>query len=265
MIIDSHTHVANYGTADELIRGIKENELEKAVILPIAVSKDTKEAEKLNNFVSTTVLRDPRLEGFASVNPGSKDAVEEAQRAICELGLKGFKFDSNRQRFRFEDDGFWSLLECIKPLKVPVAVHSGYSPDSPDTEPLFFDPEEINEVVISFPDIEFIFTHLGRYENREEFPKVYPEKNVYFETSDAPPEVIQEVIGACGADKVIFGSDFKCDSYPVHEIEKIRALPVSDIEKEKILYKNIAKVLGIHVEKDGSRFQNLRKKILRYC
>ncbi len=262
MIIDAHTHVTHHSTADDLIRGIKENDLEKAVILPIAASKDTEETERLNNFVSTTILRDPRLEGFASVNPRSKDAVEEAQRAICELGLKGFKFDSNRQEFRFADDGFWSLLEGIKALKVPVVVHSGYSPD---TTALFFDPEEINEVVISFPDVKFIFTHLGRHENKEEFPKVYPEKNVYFETSHAPPEIILEVISACGADKIIFGSDFKCNFYPVDEIEKIKDLPVSDMEKEKILYKNIAKVLGIRVEKEGSRFQGLGQKILRRC
>jgi predicted TIM-barrel fold metal-dependent hydrolase len=106
---------------------------------------------------------------------------------------------------------------------------------------------------------------LADMKTKRNFQRCITQENVYFETSHAPPEIILEVISACGADKIIFGSDFKYDFYPVDEVEKIKDLPVSDMEKEKILYKNIAKVLGIRVEKEGSRFQGLREKILRHC
>lgn len=234
--------VERFGVAEDLLAGMKKNNIERACLLPVAASTNLAQTQKLNNFVSAVMLEHSNLDAFASVNPNAGSASEELDRAVRELKLRGLKLDPNLQRFRFSDDSLWQLLETAKNLRIPVAVHSGFSQGMRET---YFDPEEANEMVVSFQQITFIFTHMGRYKSKEDSPVVYPEPNVFYETSHSPAEIIQKAVEAYGADKIIFGSDFKYNFYPEYELKKILDLQISQRDREKILGENMARILGI--------------------
>ncbi len=240
--LETGVDVTHFGTANDLLEGMKKNSIERACLFPVATSTNAAQTQKLNNFISALMLEHSSLDGFASVNPNAKNASEELDRAVRELKLRGLKLDPNLQRFHFSDDELWRLLETAKNLKVPVAVHSGFSQGVRET---YFDPEEANEMVLSFPRLTFIFTHMGRYKSKGDSPVVYPEPNVFYDTSHAPVQVIQKAVEAYGADKIIFGSDFKYNFYPEYELKKILELHISPRDKEKILGENMAKILGI--------------------
>ena len=79
----------------------------------------------------TTLPRSPRrrtVHGFASVDPHKgEQAVDELERAVSELGLKGLKLHPIHQAFFPSDDAFRPLFDKCEELGVPVLIHSGYA------------------------------------------------------------------------------------------------------------------------------------------
>ena len=276
MILDAHTHIGmkaepipegqfallegyksafdgeldHYGAKEDLLRGMRDYGVSKALLLPVATSVEVEEAARLNNFMAA--MQDgSRLYAFASVNPVTADAVEELERAVKELRLRGLKLHPNLQRFRLSENRFWMLLESIKDLRIPIIIHSGYSPGMKES---FFDPKEADDVVSSFQDLTFIFAHMARNEKESDFPTVQLEGNVLYETSLAPTKVIEAVIETFGAERIVYGSDFQYNLYPRQELEKVMALQLSAAERDGILWENMAKVLGLSTPKKEKGF-----------
>ncbi|WP_456475261.1 amidohydrolase family protein [Candidatus Pyrohabitans sp.] len=267
MIIDSHAHftpegklsrlereaageyllatglkVTRYGSVEDLLKEMGKHGITRAVLMPVAASTSLREAERLNNLVAKAARGNSALIPFASVNPRCEGAVEELDRAVAELGLRGVKLNANLQDFTFGDDEVWTLFEAVEHLRIPVFIHSGFTVGMEKNN---FSPEEVNELISSFPRVTFIFAHMGRHRSREDLPSVMPEPNVYLETSHAPGEVILRAIEISGADRIIFGSDFRYNFYPGYEIEKLTALPLNEEERHRIFYANAARLFGI--------------------
>ena len=59
-------------------------------------------------------------------------------------------------------------------------------------------------------------------------------------------EEAREIIRAYGADKVLFGTDYPMWEYKA-ELERFKALGLTDEEERLILYKNAAELFGIEV------------------
>jgi hypothetical protein len=281
MIIDAHTHfstakelsalereaareyllatgieVSRYGSVEELFEAMKKHGIAKAVLMPLATSTSLRETEKLNNLVAKAARESEAIIPFASVNPNCEDAVEELDRAVAELRLRGVKLNPNLQGFTLDQDEVWTLFEAIEQLRVPAFIHSGFTVGMEKNN---FSPEEANELIASFPRVIFIFAHMARHKSREDAPRVIPEPNVYLETSHAPAEVILKAIETFGVDKLLFGSDFKYNFYPSYEIEKIASLPISEEEKRSISYANAARLFGVE-KKNGLLSSLLRKR-----
>ena len=68
-------------------------------------------------------------------------------------------------------------------------------------------------------------------------------KNVYFETSASASFGIYNIIKAVGHKRILFGSDSPVVSPVQLEIDKILTLPISNEEKEHILYNNVNNLL----------------------
>lgn len=73
-------------------------------------------------------------------------------------------------------------------------------------------------------------------------------EDVYFDTSSAiafiPKEKSVEIIRRHGADKVFFGTDYPITTND-RELERFMELPLTDDERELILYKNAEKFLDL--------------------
>ncbi len=231
--------VTRHGSVEDLLEGMKRQGVAKAVLAPLAASTLLSEAERLNNLVARAGRESGAIIPFASVNPRCEGAVEELHRAIAELRLRGVKLSPDGQGFSLAQDEVWMLFEAVEQLRIPVLLCPG---SGADVERNNFSPDEANELITSFPRVTFVFAHMARH--RDSSPSVIPEPNVYLETSHAPAEVILRAIETFGVEKILFGSDFRYNFYPVYEIEKVASLPISEEEKHRIFCKNAAKLFG---------------------
>ncbi len=228
--------VTHYATAEELVAGMRINSVETACIQPMAGLSPHK-ATKMNDVVREAMLAYSSLIGFACINPHSPSAEEEVDRVLRENGLRGLVVDSE-QGFDFSGSNFWRALEMAKNHASAIFVHH----ENMGGE--FFDVDDINDTVMSFSRVNFVFPLIKS-------KGILPEPNVYLDTAHAETLEIEKVLEKWRPDNILFGSDSKYNLYPSHEIAKIGELSINETEKEKMLGGNASRILGLQKAKKG--------------
>ncbi|SDT09370.1 amidohydrolase family protein [Jiangella sp. DSM 45060] len=114
-----------------------------------------------NDVIAGYVREHPdRLEGWASVNPGSPGAVDELVRCVEDLGLRGLKVGPTCQHWDPRDTSLWGVFEYCARHDLPVIVHQGTT--FPTTARLeFAQPLLLERLVMRFPSLRVIIAHLG--------------------------------------------------------------------------------------------------------
>jgi predicted TIM-barrel fold metal-dependent hydrolase len=119
--------------------------------------------------------------------------------------------------------------------------------------PVVLDTKGLADVTASlaerFPELNLIVAHLGGAHDEvkiDEFLALaqrYP--NVYLDTSWTNCSwKMPEAIELCGADKVLFGSDGPL-VHPAIELMKVRVCRLSREDEEKVLWRNLARLLNM--------------------
>jgi len=82
-------------------------------------------ARSANDQLAAAIERHPhRLQGFASLAPKDADnAAKELERAVKELGLKGWKTHSNFGDSYLDEKRYWPVLAKAEELGVPIYLH----------------------------------------------------------------------------------------------------------------------------------------------
>ncbi len=85
----------------------------------------TKVAHAVNDELAAAVAKYPgRLAGFAALAPKDADgAVKELERAVKELGFKGWKTHSNFGDSYLDEKRYWPVLAKAEELNVPIYLH----------------------------------------------------------------------------------------------------------------------------------------------
>lgn len=237
MIIDSHVHAGHgdalahsWDTFEEIdisLQRMDESGIDRAVILPIGNANFA----TYNREIAEIVERHPdRLYGYAKVNQQEDRGRIEAMlgEAFDELGLRGLKLHGHPNREIME-----ALDKYRKPLLVDVAGK---------VYPLRFAAE-------SFPEVPLIIAHMGQFKSNDEahmatlwLAERYD--NVYFDTSSVLlHEWLERVVEEGLCEKMIFGSDGPGCHCGV-ELARVRALGLSMEDEERVLYGNIARLIG---------------------
>ena len=188
------------------------------------------------------------LYGFASVDPcGGKPHLQELERAITQLGLKGVLIlSSHNDRYPDEDDAmpFWEMVQA---LDIPVMIHpsvadgegnfKGYrlanSIGRPFDTALAIARLIVRGVLERYPDLKIVGAHLGggicevigrmdyAYELRDPahdfmgpytpvhipHPPSHYLKKLYLDTVSYHSPAIRCAIDTIGVDRVLLGSD----------------------------------------------------------
>lgn len=237
-------------------------------------------ARKANDEIAEIVRSNDRFLGFATVpmvEPHS--AVEELERAVNSLGLKGVSVFSNVGGKTLDSGDFLPFYEGVSKLDVPIIIHP--------TRPLMVDVLKdyglvgavgylfdttlavlrliFSGVLEKFKKLKIILPHAGstipyligridhQYrlnpESRERISKPPSEyfKSIYIDTAQAFYEPATMCAYAlAGPDKMVFGSD-----YPFASLEQsanvIKNMKIPDKEKEKLSYKNAANLLKLKI------------------
>ena len=112
----------------------------------------------------------------------------------------------------------------------------------------FSSPKRIANVIKKHPDLKFVAAHFGGYTEWDKSEEFLVGKNVFFDTSSTlfklPIEKAMQMIKKHGVEKFLFGTDYPMWNHK-EEFERFSKLPLSEEEKQMILYKNAANLLDL--------------------
>ena len=278
LIVDSHAHAWQLGKmkanvveherarfsekpedfSTDLIADMDRNGISKAVLhmgKPVPIS-----------LMTSVIDRYPdRFLGFCKFDmpfPGRENAQRQVrERLHSHPAIKGI---GEVTFFRFGDQTYedilldlCSLTEVAKEQRVPILFHTGFGTASPLR---YYDPSILDEVAMAYPEVTIIIGHTGGIHppfNEIALMVAMKNDNVYLETSKAVVPILQKALEEIGADRILFGSDWlrpealifgpKSErSAHLYErnLEVIARLQMTDEDREKVLYKNIERILG---------------------
>lgn len=260
MIIDAHAHIfpekiaakaaigigefydlnmENDGTLSTLFRLCEEAGVDRCIVQSVATVPH--QVESINNFIAECVKQYPdRLIGFGALHPDYDNIAGETERIIS-LGLKGIKLHPDFQQFQIDDEKAFPIYEQAEKHGLPVLFHAG------DYRYDFSGPKRLRRAADLFPNMKIIGAHFAGWSQWDEAQELFTDGRIYVDLSsslyDMTPERAAELIHSFGADKVMFGTD-----YPMwtakEELQRFYAIPLTDEERELILYKNALRLLG---------------------
>jgi 2,3-dihydroxybenzoate decarboxylase len=241
-----------------------------------------RKAKAVNDTLAERIARHPaRFHGFAAVPmQDPREAADELERAVHELGFKGALINGHTQGIYLDDARCLPFWERAAALAVPIYLH----PTNPMTIPAAFDfypglagamfgwaaetGGHALRLVLSglfdrFPSLTVILGHMGealpfylwRIDSRfkisepkvslREMPSAYIRRNIAVTTAGAfSPEPLRCTIDAMGLDRVLFSVD-----YPLEDSDEaagfIETAPLSDAEREAVCFRNAERLLRL--------------------
>lgn len=229
------------GTLNSLKEEMNKDGVDISVVLSIATNP--KQQTNVNNF-AIEINRDERVIAFGSIHPDAPDALEELER-IKEAGLKGVKLHPEYQCFFVDDEKMKPIYKKISELGLITMLHAGQ--DIGFGPPYHNLPHQLLGA-LKWLDAPVVAAHWGGYCCGPEVIEKLCGENLYFDLSFGygciPKPTAQAIIDRHGPDKLLFGSDMPWHR-PEWELRLINSLDISPEDKEKILWKNAAKLLKL--------------------
>ncbi len=258
MIIDAHSHIFPDKVAERAVDGIgdfydlkmnydgkistliaqgEKAGVDKFIVQSVATTP--KQVESINNFIAQNVADNPdKLYGFAAIHPDFEDIEGEIDRAVS-MGLCGIKIHPDFQKFCIDDEKAMRIYKHIEG-KLPILVHTG------DYRYEWSKPERMARVMDKFPELTVIGAHFGGWSEWDNVCDIYADRKIYVDTSSSlyslSPKKAAELIEKFGEDYVLWGTDFPMWGAE-YELDKFSKIPLTDSQREKILYKNALKLL----------------------
>lgn len=232
-------------TVDGQLRVMEEDGVECAVVLNTVTN--THQVEKVNLFAVETAKRFPHLIPFGSVHPLGEDPAGTVRR-LHEAGIRGIKLHPDYLRIPFDDPAYRPILSAACTLDMPVVIHAGRDPVSPDV--VHATPASILSVLHDFPDLKLICAHLGGLQLWEEVEQTLCGADVWLDTamccarSGISPEQAERIIAKHGTERILFGSDLPW-ARPREILDFLDTLHLTEAQREDILHGNAEKLLGI--------------------
>jgi predicted TIM-barrel fold metal-dependent hydrolase len=210
-----------------------------------------------NDWVASIARRyADRFIGFASVDPWKGAmALQELERSVTELGLRGLKLHPTTQAFFPNDTRFYPLWKKCAELGIPVLFHTGQTgvgagtPGGRGYKLKYSQPiPYIDDVAADFPDLTIIMAHPAVPWQEEQLSVAVHKANVYIDLSGWSPKYFRPLLTQYATtllqDKVLFGSDYPA-LQPDRWLRDFESLEIKEEVRQKILLENARKLLKL--------------------
>jgi predicted TIM-barrel fold metal-dependent hydrolase len=209
-----------------------------------------------NDYVASIVEQYPdQFMGFASVDPWKgKMAIQELERSVKELGLRGLKLHPSTQAFFPNDARFNPLWAKATELAIPVLFHSGQTgvgagaPGGGGYKLKYSHPMLLDDVAADFPDLTIIIAHPSVPWQEEQLAVALHKSNVFIDLSGWSPKyfrpVLVQYVSSLLKDKALFGSDYPA-LQPDRWLRDFETLGFKEEVQQKILLENAKRVLKL--------------------
>ena len=140
-------------------------------------------ARVINDETAEVVRAHPeKLIGFLSVHPRDPSMLDEVERAVKDLGLRGIKLGANYQNFDPLGEEAARLYARAQELRLPVLFHQGTSPVRfADLD--YAHPRHADRIASRFPDLKIILAHMGHPWQIDCYAVIRKHPNVYADIS----------------------------------------------------------------------------------
>lgn len=279
MIIDFHTHtfpdniassvitklsVASGtvaftdGTETGLSSSMKEAEIDVSVVLPVATNP--LKVSNINKISAQKTGKNGQIH-FGCIHPLCENIEAELENAR-NLGLKGIKIHPVYQDVYIDDERFIKILTTAGKLGLTVVTHAGDDIGFPGV--VRCSPEMVRRAVEKAGDVTLVLAHMGGWRNWDSVTEYLADTPVYIDTSfslgkltsaDAnnfeeseknllSSDVFVDIVRAFGSHRVLFGTDSPWSSQ-IMTVESIKALPLTEFEKQNIFENNAKRLLKL--------------------
>lgn len=282
MVIDIHTHIfpdkiaaevieklsrisrAKYfsdGTLNGLLNSMKNCGVDISVVLPVATNP--LQVVKINDFAAKTTEKFSAqgIMYFGAMHPDFEDFRAELSR-VKNLGLKGIKIHPIYQGVSLDDKKFLRIIERAAELDLIVITHAGLDIGFPGV--VQCSPKMARNVIKKIGNFKFILAHMGGWKNWDEVLTELAGTNIFLDTAFSTGKIparsdfvwqaedlnllsVEEflkLVKTFGAEKILFGTDSPWSSQK-DSVDFIKNLPISEVEKNKILGENAEKLLTL--------------------
>jgi predicted TIM-barrel fold metal-dependent hydrolase len=260
MIVDAHAHIFPEHVADRamealsaqagvrpvarptvegLLRHMDECGVDRAVVLAIATRPD--QVRSITKWFAS-LRTEERFIPFAALHPHSDDLPGDIERVV-DAGLRGVKLQPNFQGFELDDPGVLRMLELIDDRLV-VLMHGGQ--DIAPVEQVRATPTGLRVLHRRFPQVRFVFAHLGAYRQWDEVEESLVGEEVHFDASYVfdlcSDEQISRIVRNHGPERILWGSDFPWQTQR-EGLEGVARLGLSEEERAAMLGGNLMRLL----------------------
>jgi uncharacterized protein len=229
-------------------------------VVPAAAGGAARTARDVNDATAALVKAHPeKLIGFMSVHPHAPDFLDEMDRCVGDLGLRGIKLGPNYQNFDPVGEDAFRLYARAQDLKLPILLHQGTSPVRfADLD--YAHPRHMDRVATRFPDLPIVLAHMAHPWQTDciavirKHPNVWADISALHYRSWSYYTCLRLATEWSVLHKLLFGSDFPvatpqetADALPrVNDILEGTALPRVPVDELlKIVERDSLDALGL--------------------
>ena len=233
------------GTLASLLGSMATNDIECAVVCSIA----TKPEQFAPIFNWSRQIASRKIVPLPSIHPRGPDPVGKA-RLVAQAGLPGIKLHPYYQDFQLDDPSLFHFFRVLEQMGLLVVCHTGYDMAFPRDRRA--DPARIVRLLDKVPNLKFVTTHTGAWEDWDEVERHLLGKPVYMEISMSletlGPQRAREMLMAHPEDRVLFGTDSPWASQ-AETLRLVRALELGPQRERLMLHENARALLADYFTK----------------
>jgi len=249
MKIDSHIHLNNNKfknislSFSSLSSELEKSKIDRAVVIhmihePWSLTEFSKEVNKYEKFLA-----------IINIDPSKPDALDLTKTAIQEYGYKGVKLHPRLQQYDLNDKRVYQYIKSIAQFNIPIIIDA-----FPDGTYLMngFSPLKYANLAKAFPNVNFVWAHMGGFMAIEFMLLTKRLKNVYMDISYSflyfkDSSLLKDFIYCMKSlkfERVFYGSD-----YPDRSIHETLSLTEELLNKFDINAKDLNKLFFENAKK----------------
>ncbi len=229
------------GTINDLLKSMNEAGITNSVIASIATKGD--QFEPILKW--SKKIRSEQIIPFLSVKPDDQNSLKNINLAKKE-GFKGIKLHPYYQQFTLDDEIMFPIYDEISKNDLILLSHTGFDCAFPKDR--ICDPVKILRITKMFPELKFVASHLGAWEDWDEVEKYLIGKPIFIELSFAygflEPDRIKSFILRHPKEYILFGTDSPWADQK-QAVQFIKTLHLGTDLEERVFSKNAKKLLSL--------------------
>lgn len=262
MIIDIHAHSGNinqalFWAADaaKLERYAAEADVD---LLCVSSARSIMyDATEGNLELDRDLKNTTKLLGYVVVNPMFPESVKDLRLIKSNPKFRGVKIHPDYHGFDMKSDAIQEFIGTVADQVPMMLFHTSCMPGTG-----FAAYSEILRFAKKHPKTKIVMAHMAGIFQNANYPyfpnfegleavKAAACENIFVDTAHhlmyVYPGVMERMVELIGADHIVYGTDVPLQGprQMRFAIETIQALPIPDADKNKILYGNAKRILGI--------------------